>query len=135
MTQEPLDRDTALGEALDGIAADPGRERVDWAGLRRSVHERAASELARRRARYRRMRLAIPAAVAASFALFLLVPRAPEQTNLSGPAGPAVSTTAGQVTIDELLDADVSDGQFRALLFGATEADDLLLIAAQEDRP
>jgi hypothetical protein len=135
MTHESLERDAELGAALDGVALDADNERVDWNALRRSVHERAASELARRRTRYRRMRLVIPAALAASFALFLLMPRGPGPTQVSGPGGPTATPAAVPVTIDELLDADVTDGQFRALLFGATEADDLLLIAAEEDRP
>jgi len=40
-----------------------------------------------------------------------------------------------ETSIDELLDANVSDGQFRALLSGANEANDLLSIAAGEGQP
>jgi hypothetical protein len=134
MTHDPLERDATLEKAFRGVAGDSTDAGVDWIELRRAINQRAAAELKRRRARYRRLRVVIPATLAASFVLFLLTSRMPERTG--GDAGnerPA-STASSQSAIDELLDADISDGQFRALLFGATEADDLLLIAA-EDRP
>ena len=87
----------------------------------------AAAELANRRVAAR-MRIALPATIAAGFALFVLVARAPEQG-----ATPAMQgTAAGDLTIEEIFDDNVSDGQFRALLSGADEADALLLIAAAE---
>lgn len=135
MTHEPLERDPALERALRSVAADPERVPVDWAGLRGTIGGQAAAELARRRARQRWMRVAIPAALAASIALLVVVSRAPEQRVGNAGLGRAATATAGTVTVDELLDADVSDRQFRALLFGASEADDLLMIAAEEEPP
>jgi hypothetical protein len=132
MTHEPAERDATLGRALRDVAADPGQA-ADWPGLRRAITRHATPELARRRARHRRMRIVIPAALAASAALLLLVSRAPGPAGGSAPVDGLAAVTAGPITIDELLDANVSDGQFRALLFGATEADDLLLIAAEDD--
>ena len=129
MTHEPMERDEGLGEALSGITGTVTNARVDWSGLRGAINARAASELTRRRARRTRMRFMLPASVAASIALFVVVARAPHET-------PAVTTTpSSQVSIEELLDANVSDGEFRALLTGATEIDDLLAIAAEEERP
>ena len=61
-------------------------------------------------------------------ALFVLVARAPEQSLTPS----FQNSVAGQLSIEELLDADVTDGQFRALLSGAGEVDDLLAIAAEE---
>jgi hypothetical protein len=132
MTDEPMHRDAELREALGDVVAGPNDELVDWVELRRSINQRAASELGRRRVRYGRMRFAIPAALAASLALFLLVSRA-DRTGGEALVGPSGTGAGTRATIDELLDANLSDGQFRALLFGATEADDLLLSAAEED--
>ena len=129
MTQEPMERDEALGAALGGVAGHASDARVDWGALRSVINTRAASELARRRARRTRMRFLLPASVAASIALFVVVARAPQQP----PAMPTAPSS--QVSIEQLLDANVSDGEFRALLTGATEIDDLLAIAAEEERP
>jgi hypothetical protein len=130
MTHELMHRDAELGKALGDAVASPNEEIVDWMELRRSINQRAAPELGRRRLRDRRVRFVIPAAVAASFALFLLVSRV-DRTG-GEPVGPSETSADARATIDELLDANLSDGQFRALLFGATEADDLLLIAAED---
>ena len=43
-------------------------------------------------------------------------------------------TGAAQVSIDDLLDANVTEGQFRALVSGASDANDLLSIAAGESQ-
>jgi hypothetical protein len=134
MTHDPWERDATLGKALRDVADDSTDLGVDWLELRRATNQRAAAELRRRRARFRRLRVVIPATLAASFVLFLLTSRMPERAGGEPGAERTASTASSQSAIDELLDADISDGQFRALLFGATEADDLLLIAA-EDRP
>jgi hypothetical protein len=132
MTDELFTRDPALGDALAKAAADPMHDRVDWTALQRTINARASSELTRRRARRRGMRIAIPAGIAAGIALAVLVTRAPERTGIGNLTnGPAEAETS----IDELLDANVSDGQFRALLSGAGEANDLLSIAAGEGQP
>jgi hypothetical protein len=127
-----MERDTALGNALRSVADVPMDRHVHWAELRRSINERAAPELTRRRSRHRRMLIVIPAALAAGFALFLLLSGTPEQSTVNPPPE---AIAAGEVPIEDLLDADISDGQFQALLSGAAEADDLLLIAAAEHRP
>lgn len=128
MTHEPLERDTELAAQLGGLADGPLRTPADWSELRRAVGARAASDLARRRTR-RRMRLALPASVAAGIALFVVVSRSPSPQRAPS-AGDAVSA----ITIEELLDANVSDVQFRALVAGAADADELLLIAAGDER-
>lgn len=132
MTDEPIDRDAALEAMIREVASDPMAQSVDWAELRRGIEARAASELGRRRRR-RRLRVVIPASLAACLAL-LLVSQAVEQTSVDATRDRA-AVSVEPVTIDELLDADVSEGQFRALLAGAADADDLLMIAAEERQP
>jgi hypothetical protein len=122
-----IERDQELAAALRDAAGDESTH-VDWSRLRSSINAGATAELARRRRSQRARRFVIPATIAAGLALFVIVARAPEQ-----PLAPSLqSNIAGQLSIEELLDADVSDGQFRALLAGAGEADDLLAIAAEE---
>jgi hypothetical protein len=133
MTHEPLERDPALGSALRSVAADPERVPVDWTEMRRTIARQASPELARRGTRQRWMRVAIPTAVAASIALLVLVSRAPEPSVGSAGADRAATAAATAVTVDELLDADVSEPQFRALLFGASDPENLLMIAAAEE--
>ena len=132
MTDEMFTRDPALGDALAEAAADPMHERVDWSGLRHAINARASLELTRRRSRRRLMRIAIPAGIAAGLALTVLVTRAPEPTDVGNLTH---SIVGAETSIDELLDANVSDRQFRALLSGAGEANDLLSIAAGEGQP
>lgn len=128
MTENPLERDADLRGALIDIGVESLDQGVDWTALRRRVGAAAALELQRRRRRQQRRSLVLPVALAAGLALFVFVSR-PAQPPPVDSAG-----VAGQLTIDEMLDADVSDDQFRALLAGANEANDLLLIAAQEER-
>jgi hypothetical protein len=126
---EPIERDAELGAALHDAAGGQANG-VDWMRLRRAINDGAADELARRRRSQRARVFAVPATIAAGFALFVLVARAPEQ----GLTPSFQSSAAGQRSIEELLDADVSDGQFRALVSGADEANELLAIAAEEVR-
>ena len=132
MTDKMFTRDPALGAALAEATHDLSDERVDWAGLRSAISARASVELTRRRARRRRVLIAIPASLAAGIALFVLVSRAPGRSDLGVPAN---SVAGAETSIDELLGVNVSDGQFRALLSGANDADDLLAIAAGEGQP
>ena len=131
MSDESMNRDATLGDALVDVVPDAMNECASWTELRRGINARAASELMRRRQRRRRARIFIPAGVAAGFALFVLLTRAPHQTDVTT-ANPSVEPA---LSIDELLDANLSDGQFRALVSGASETNDLLTIAAQDDRP
>ena len=132
MTDEMLTRDPALGDALAEAAADPADEQVDWSALRQAINARASLELTRRRSRGRRMRIAIPVGIAAGLALTVLVTRSPEPADVGTLTH---GTAVAETSIDDLLDANVSDGQFRALLSGAGEANDLLSIAAGEGQP
>jgi hypothetical protein len=130
MNYEPPDRDRTLGDALTDASGSPVDAQVDWARLRRAINNGAAPELARRRAG-RRTRFVIPANLAAGIALFLVVAGVPHSTT-----SPTLTTASTRhQAIDELLDADVSDVQFRAMVSGASDADELLAIAAQEERP
>ena len=130
MTHEPMERDAAVADALAELAADRKGERVNWTELRRAVNATAAAELTRRRRR-QQMRFAIPVSLVAGFVLFMVASQAPDRMNVGSSVQSAI---AGQPSIDELLDADISDRQFRELVSGATEANDLLSIAAAEDK-
>jgi hypothetical protein len=131
MTDESLDRDPVIARALGEIADDISGS-TDVMALQRAITARAAPELARRRLSRRRTRLFMPASLAAGIALFALVARGPHNADLA----PSNQTAlAGPVSIEELLDANVSDGQFRALVSGASDANDLLSIAAGESQP
>jgi hypothetical protein len=130
MSYEPLDRDQTLADAL-ADAADPFDAGVDWSTLRNTIARGAAPELARRRGRDK-SRFTIPASLAAGIALFILVAGAPFS---SRPVPAGTTAAVARQPIDELLDANVSDVQFRAMVSGASDADELLAIAAQEERP
>jgi hypothetical protein len=127
MKDEPVERDPALAEALAPLL-DPSGRSTDWEALRRATNARAASELAKRRFR-RRMRIALPATAAAGIALFVFVARGPEW----GSGQPTSPVVGSEASIDELLGVNVSEGQFRAVLAGADETNELLLIAAAEE--
>jgi len=130
MIDEPLEHDATIRDALTDVARDARPAQPDWAELRGAINARAASELGRRRLQRRRTRFVIPASLAAGVALFMLVSRLPDRT-----VTPSIEDTgAAQVSIDDLLDANVTDGQFRALVSGASDANDLLSIAAGESQ-
>ncbi len=131
MIQDPIEQDSGLGAELRAVSADQTATDVDWAALRASINRRAAPELARR-ARPRRGHLVVPMMLAASIALFVLLPRMPDGTNPGAADDEFGGTTSGRITVDDILDADMSDRQLRALLFGAGDVDDLLAIAAAE---
>lgn len=130
MTHEPMEPDAEIrGALVDSGAAQP--DDVDWMALGNRVGQAARAELRQRRQQQWRRRLVVPGALAAGLALFAVLSRLPERTQipLAGEAG-----VASRITIDQVLDADVSDDQFRVLLSGADQVDELLLIAAQEQR-
>lgn len=125
MTSEPIPPDPALGEALKDVAGDALNQPVEWAAMGAAIRARAAHDLKRRRQRRLRNRFVIPGTLAAGIALLFVISRP-----LPWAEAPAPESRAGGITIDELLDADVTDDQFRSLLSGAGDANDLLLIAA-----
>jgi hypothetical protein len=137
MIDEALERDSELGAALADVVGNATAAHADLTSLRRAINRSAASELARRRAP-RRVRAFLPASLAAGIAVFLLVRGIPNQSSFFAPDRRALPVAAGQTavaaqdSIDALLDANVSDGQFRALVSGAGDATDLLAIAAEE---
>ena len=132
MTFEPMERDAQLGATLRDVSGDPSSSGVEWAALRGRITAHAAPELARRR-RARRLRFALPAALAAGVALAVIV-RGPELARIE-PAGAPTAVATGEASIDALLDGSLSERQVRALLSGAGDADNLLLIAAEDPRP
>lgn len=124
--QGELERDAALGTALRDVMGDEATS-VNWTRLRGAINAGAAAELARRRRTRSARVFVVPATIAAGFALFVLVARAPELGVTR-----SIHTSAGRLSIEELLDADVSDRQFQAWLSGADDANELLSIAAEE---
>jgi hypothetical protein len=134
MTHEPMTPDRSLGDALRDVSDERAAD-VGWEGLRRAINERAAPVLTGRRRRRRRVAVVLPSALAASLALLLLLPRVLDQSGASGVPALPPGSIVPSAALDHLFDTDVSDRQFRALLLGAPDTDDLLLIAAAEDRP
>jgi hypothetical protein len=135
MTYDPI-RDTTTGTTMrDLLPPEATAPAGDVSSLKRAIVARAAPELSQRRWRRRRRTALAPAALVASIALLLMLPRMldPSVTEDASTGGQASAIQS--IALDDLLDADVSDRHFRALLFGATDADDLLLIAAAEDLP
>jgi hypothetical protein len=129
---EPMERDAELGAALRDQSGESSLCGAEWATLRAKITDHAAPELARRR-RARRLRFAIPASLAAGIALLVLA-RGPELMPVEPTGDPGIAT-AGEASIDALLDGSLSERQVRALLSGAGDADNLLLIAAEDPRP
>jgi hypothetical protein len=130
MTDEPLERDPALARALGDIADDITAS-TNMTALHRAIGARAAGELARRRRTRRFGRLFMPTSLAAGIVLFFVVARGSHQP---APVPSSQTALAEAASIEELLDANVSDGQFRALISGASDANDLLSIAAEESQ-
>jgi hypothetical protein len=127
MSDETMERDLELAEALRVAMGDVPEEQVDWSGLREAVGRRAAPALAKHRATRLRRRVFAPgAAVAASAALLVFALRGTP----SGPQANAVNTGGAEVTLEQMLDLDASDEEVRALLSGAGDMDELLLLAA-----
>jgi hypothetical protein len=157
MNDQPLQQDPELGALLSdlhrGAAPEP-----DWDDLHRKTVARAAPELARlrgaaaarageagayrgvgaaapaggtgdgarRRGRAWRWAVVVPAAVAASLAVLLLWPAAPAPED----AGTGGAIAGTELEVDALMDADITEDQFRAVLFGAADTHALLLLAA-----
>ncbi len=127
MTTDGMQHDEAIGAALRAA----GREAagVDWETLRSAINGRVAPDLTVRRVR-RRLRVIVPAALAASVALFLLIAPMRER---DAPGAPAANGAGVRpLTVEEMFDMEISDRQFRALLRGAADANELLLVAAAE---
>ena len=72
-----IERDPELGAALRDATGDEAQN-VNWSRLRGAINADATAELARRRQSRRARAFVVPATIAAGFALFVLVARAPE---------------------------------------------------------
>jgi hypothetical protein len=152
MSETPLERDPGIAAMLREAVNEPPFEGDALDRVRRGVGAAAAAELARRRvaggpaepsfARRpgepraadrlgRRWQLLLGSGtLAAAVALLFVV-----GSLTRGGADGGWTAGADAPTVDDILDADVSDVQFRALLAGAAFADQLLLIAAGENGP
>ena len=130
MIDEPLEHDATLRDALTDIAGDPRPAQPDWAELRGAINAHAASELAGAGGSAgvhgsSFLRALPPASHSSCWCHDCRTGRSRRRYTARG---------AAQVSIDDLLDANVTDGQFRALVSGASDADDLLSIAAGESQ-
>jgi hypothetical protein len=143
MSETPLERDPAIAKLLGEAVDEPQFGGDALERVRRGVGVAAAAELARRRAvgrtdgprvagrPGRRWQLLLGSGtLAAALALLFVVGTL---TRGSGGGDGAWTSGADAPTVDDILDADVSDAQFRALLAGAAFADELLRIAAGEN--
>jgi hypothetical protein len=151
MSETPLERDPAIAALLGEAADEPPFDADALERVRRGVGVAAAAELARRRAVSltdelrvvgrtdaarvaarpgRRWQLLLGSGtLAAALALLFVV----GTLTRGGGADGGWTVGADAPTVDDILDADVSDAQFRALLAGAAFADELLRIAAGEN--
>lgn len=149
-TRIPM-QDSQLDEALASLRADSPVDGVDWAALRASVNERAALPLARRRSALRAaeapaapaarhaprrlpgwLRPALPLAVAAGLGAITWAAGLPP---FERPEEGAVVATpyAPALTAEDVLEAQLSDGEFHLLVTGRSNPDALLLLALGEN--
>ena len=109
MSDEALERDAVLGRALSEI--DSGRlDDAGWTRLRQGIGARAATELARRRTRLHQRLLVIGASLAAGLALFVATSGTMRTPQDAATAIERSRSVAERVSTDQLLDAEVSDG-------------------------
>lgn len=128
-------RDPRLAEALRATGPEPPLDAVDWAALRRTITERAALPLARRRGSAPWWayaagwgRAAIPAAVAATIALGLLFGAL---RHAAAPA-PATQVAAARIQLETALGASPQGDEVTSTVFAA--GDDALVRATVEGR-
>jgi hypothetical protein len=137
MSENTRELDALIGALLREEASAAHVDDAALARLRHGTVERATPELARRRASYgaatavRRRRLwpvaAATGLLAASVAGVLATGA------IRSGAGGALETPQPELSsIDRILDADLSDAQFRAVLSGAADAEALLRLAAAD---
>lgn len=137
MRHEDTDReitpDPVLGAALRWVDGDAPLQEVEWDSLRRNIRDRAAFNLAQRRtsrrARGRWIRPLVPLAAAASVAMAVW---------LGGGGGAGTNTTAelagsGQArhASEEVLFTELSEQEFRMVVSGRSNPNELLMIAAE----
>lgn len=134
MTDQELQPDPLVGAALRWAEGEVPLDDVDWSAMRTNIRNRAALPLARRRAIHlaspRWVRPLLPLAAAASIAALAW-------TGAIGGDGPGAASmapvtvgAAPQASIQEALLSDMSDQEFRLLMAGRNDADELLMIAA-----
>ena len=127
-----MERDLELAESLRAAVGEVPEDQVDWSGLREATLQRAAPVLARHRAARLRRRVYAPsAAVAASVALLVFGRMGPQ----SAPRGEVIASAGSEVTLEQMLDLDASDEEVRALLSGAGDMNELLMLAATDEQP
>jgi hypothetical protein len=151
MTDDQLERDPGIAEMLRAHYVSAQAESPQWAALHHAVMTQARPELAalrgksgapaigapvpgdgaaapRRTGIVRRLAIAAPALLAACVAL-LLVTRGPGG---GGGATPDTPVSPALLSVDDIMNADISDDELRAALLGASDAVALLLLAASE---
>jgi hypothetical protein len=151
MTDDQLERDPGIAEMLRAHYVSAQAESPQWAALHHAVMTQARPELAalrgksgvpafsapvpgdgagalRRTGIMRRLAMVAPALLAACVA-FLLVTRSP---GWDGEVTPGTPVLPALLSVDDIMNADISDEELRAALLGASDAVALLLLAASE---
>lgn len=129
--------DPQIAEALRALHREPPLEEVDWEALRGCIRDRAALPLARRRRQAttppRWVRPLLPLAVAASVALALWVGTELGAVRPDAVAvGDSASAPVVQPSVEAAFGADLSEQEFRLLVTGRADPEELLLIALDE---
>jgi hypothetical protein len=125
LTHDPR-RDVELERTLRALDDEPPLHEVDWDALRAGIRTRAELPLARRRraararATPRWLRPLVPAALAAGIALTFV---------MRGGPGDAEDDAFDLLAVEQAVHADVSDPEFRLMITGMNDADELLAIA------
>lgn len=130
------ERDPVVAAALRWAEGEVPMDDVDWAAMRTNIRARAEMPLARRRALHaaspRWLRPLVPIAVAAGLGAVMWIgalgggkPGAPS-------LAPVSVTSAASASIQEVLLSDLSDQEFRLIMADRNDADELLLIAANQ---
>jgi hypothetical protein len=134
MNDQELKPDPLVAAALRWADGEVPMDDVDWAAMRTNIRHRASLPLARRRALEaaspRWVRPLLPIAAAASIAALLWTGGLDFGASTILDMAPVTVGAAYPSTIQEALLSDVSDQEFRLLMAGRNDADELLLIAA-----
>ena len=135
MNDQELQPDPLVGAALRWAEGEVPLDDVDWAAMRSNIRSRSSLPLARRRAIQvaspRWVRPLLPIAAAASIAVLLWTGGLDFGGSAPIDVAP-VTVGANPASIREALLSDVSDQEFRLLMAERNDADELLLIAADQ---
>ena len=129
-------RDPDIAAALRMIEAEPPLDEVDWESLRSAIVARAELPLAQRRTRSARLanwtRPLVPLAAAASIALAVWVNGLGVPDSATAPIAEGnVEAIRPAVTPEDVFQADLTEQEFRLLVSGRANAEEILLVALE----